>query len=149
MGEIIQGVIIKPLKIIADERGKIMHMLRKDSEYYLQFGEIYFSTVNPGFVKGWKKHSKMTQHYAVPLGSIKLVLYDGRDNSETYGIVQEICLGESNYCLVCIPPGIWYAFSTKGQKEALIANCTDMPHDPSESFSMDLDNKIIPYKWDV
>jgi dTDP-4-dehydrorhamnose 3,5-epimerase len=149
MDEIMQGVIVRPLKIIADERGRVMHMLRSDSELFLQFGEVYFSIINRGFIKGWKKHSKMTQHYAVPVGNIKLVLYDGRDDSSTRGMIQEVYIGEGNYCLVRIPPAVWYAFRAEGARGALIVNCTDIPHDPLESISMDLDSEIIPYKWDL
>jgi dTDP-4-dehydrorhamnose 3,5-epimerase len=149
MGEMIQGVIVRPLRIIADERGKVMHMLRSDSELYLQFGEVYFSIINQGFIKGWKKHSKMTQHYAVPVGNIKLVLYDGRDDSGTRGMIQEVYIGESNYCLIRIPPGVWYAFHAEGKREALIVNCANIPHDPLESVSMDLNNEMIPYRWDL
>lgn len=149
MDEMIKGVFIKPLRVISDDRGKVMRMLRNDAEYYLRFGEIYFSTINIGFIKGWKKHIKMTQHYAVPVGNIKLVLYDDRTDSNTYGMLQEIIIGESNYCLVRVPPGIWYAFRAEGEKTALIANCADIPHDPAESVMADLFSKIIPYKWSL
>jgi dTDP-4-dehydrorhamnose 3,5-epimerase len=147
MDEIINDVIIKPLKIISDERGSVMHMMKKDFDFYRGFGEVYFSTINPGFIKGWKKHLRMIQHYTVPVGNIKLVLYDGRNKSDTAGRVQEMRIGEENYCLVRIPAGVWYSFRAEGKKQAMVANCTDIPHDPSESISIDLDNEIIPYKW--
>lgn len=143
----INDVIIKPLKIISDERGSVMHMMKKDFDFYREFGEVYFSTINPGFIKGWKKHLRMTQHYTVPVGNIKLVLYDGRDKSDTAGRVQEIRMGKENYCLVRIPAGVWYSFRAEGKEQAMVANCTDIPHDPSESISIDLDNEVIPYKW--
>ena len=148
MGDMIEGVIVQPLKVISDERGSVMHMIRKDSSLYREFGEIYFSSVNPGVIKGWKKHLKMTQHYAVPVGNIKLVLYDERAESNTYGKIQEVRMGEDNYCLVKIPPGIWYAFSPEGGKKSLIANCTDIPHDPGETISVSIAKNKIPYKWE-
>ena len=85
----IEGIKITPLKQIEDERGKVMHMLRNDSENFTKFGEIYFSTAHPNKVKGWHIHSKMTLNYAVVLGEIKFVLYDTRTNSKTKGQVQE------------------------------------------------------------
>jgi len=143
----IEGVLIDPLEIYSDERGKVMHMLRSDAPFFKQFGEVYFSVVNPGVVKGWKKHLKMTQHFAVPVGNIKLVLYDDRDKSSTNGKIQEIFIGTKNYQLVQIPPLVWYAFRTIGDGFALIANCTDLPHDPNEVINIDPFDKRIPYDW--
>ena len=104
----IDGVIITPLKRIGDERGMVLHMLRRDWDVFEDFGEVYFSTVNPGFVKGWKRHKRMIQNFAVPMGNAKFVLYDDRENSPTTGQVQEVELGMSNYVLLTLPAMIWY-----------------------------------------
>ena len=93
----IDGVKIIPLKQIADERGKVMHMLRNDDEGFEQFGEIYFSLVYPGVVKGWHRHHEMGLTYAVPVGMVKLVCYDDRPGSRTHGNVVEIHTGELSY----------------------------------------------------
>jgi dTDP-4-dehydrorhamnose 3,5-epimerase len=143
----IQGVTIKPLKVLSDERGQLMHMLRVDDDVFKKFGEIYFSVVNPGVVKAWKKHLKMTQHFAVPRGNIKLVIYDDRAGSVTRGTVQEIYVGQNNYQLVCIPPLLWYGFGAENQEPAMIANCSDIPHDPKEVELRPLDDPGIPYAW--
>jgi len=143
----IDGVIIEPLKVLGDELGKVMHMVRQDSGFFERFGEVYFSTVNAGVVKGWKKHLKMTQHIAVPAGNIKLVLYDDREGSPTKGQVQEIESGVDNYRLVRIPPLVWYAFGAAGDEAALIANCTDLVYDPEEVIRIDLSDERIPYDW--
>lgn len=146
----IHGVNIKPLKKIADERGVIMHMLRSDDEEFNKFGEIYFSIVYPGVVKGWHIHNKMTLNYAVVKGMIKLVLYDNRDNSPTKGELMELFVGEHNYSLITIPPMIWNGFKGIGTIEAIVANCTDVAHDPNEIQRMDpLKNDIISYDWGV
>jgi len=84
----IDGVLIKPLKVFADSRGKVMHMLRCDDEIFRKFGEIYFSVVNPGVIKGWKRHQKVNQLFAVPSGNILLVIYDDRGQSPTKGTTQ-------------------------------------------------------------
>ena len=80
----IEGIIITPLKQIVDERGKIMHMLRRDSNVFKSFGEIYFSTVNPKFIKAWHKHKEATLNYACIKGKVKFVLFDDRKGSETF-----------------------------------------------------------------
>lgn len=143
----IDGVAVVPLKLFQDERGMVLHMLRKDHPLFEDFGEIYFSTVNPGFIKGWKQHLEMTQHFCVPAGNLKLVLYDGRQDSKTEGQVQEIQLGLENYCLVRIPPRVMYAFTALGNQPAMIANCTDIPHRPDESVAIPIDDQRVPYKW--
>ena len=144
----IEGVKITPLQIIPDERGMILKMLRNDDPIFNGFGEIYFSTVYPGVVKGWHIHEKMTLNYAVIEGMIKLVLYDERDGSSTKGEVQEIFLGRENYSLVTIPPMIWNGFKCIGAEPAIVANCSDIPHDPDEISRIDPHDNTIPYSWE-
>lgn len=146
----IKGVKIKPLSKTADERGSIMHMLRRDDSDFKRFGEIYFSLVYPGVVKGWHLHTKMTLNYAVIQGMIKLVLFDDRKGSSTRGEIMEIFTGEDNYALITIPPEVWNGFKGIGIKSAIVANCATIPHDPKEIKRIDpLKNKIIKYNWDV
>lgn len=145
----INGVIITPLKQICDERGKVMHMLRKDSEVFQSFGEIYFSSVYPGSIKAWHIHKVMTLNYAVVCGNIKLVLFDDRENSSTKGETQEIFLGTDNYCLVTIPPLVWNGFKGIGNVTAIVANCASIPHDPKEIERLDPADHRISYNWDI
>lgn len=146
----IDGVIITPLRKIADERGTVMHMLRSDSPVFKKFGEIYFSTAYPGVIKGWHIHSKMTLNYAVVHGMIKIVLYDDRKDSKTRRELMELFIGDDNYCLVTIPPGIWNGFKCIGTKTAIVANCSDIVHDKEEIKRMDpLTNNVIKYDWNL
>jgi dTDP-4-dehydrorhamnose 3,5-epimerase len=145
----IQGVSIHPLKQIPDERGKIMHMLRVDDEHFEKFGEIYFSTVHPGAIKGWHIHKEMTLNYAVIHGSIKLVLYDDRTESQTCGELMELFLGDANYALVTVPPNVWNGFKGIGTITAIVANCSSIPHNPNEINRMDPFENHIPYNWEL
>ncbi len=146
----IDGVLIKALKKIPDERGTIMHMMRCDDPDFEKFGEIYFSTVYPGVIKGWHIHKEMTLNYAVIYGMIKLVLYDERENSPTKGEVQEIFLSCDNYCLVKIPPMVWNGFKGIGTTAAIVANLATIPHRSDEIERLNpLDNNRIPYKWEL
>lgn len=145
----IDGIVITPLQQIADERGKIMHMLRADDPHFEQFGEIYFSMVYPGAIKAWHLHTKMTLNYAVLTGMIKLVLYDPRPSSPTKGQIQEIFVGEHNYVRVRIPSGIYNGFKGIGTVPALVANCATIPHDLAEIQRVDPFSKEIPYNWDL
>lgn len=145
----IEGVKIRPIPIIPDERGMILKMIRSDDDDFLGFGEIYFSVVYPGVIKGWHIHKKMTLNYAVIQGMIKLVLYDERHDSATKGEVQEIFLGRENYNLVSIPPMIWNGFKGIGTEPAIVANCATIPHDPDEIERLDPINNHIPYDWSL
>jgi dTDP-4-dehydrorhamnose 3,5-epimerase len=144
----IEGVYIKPLRQIHDERGKVMHMLRCDDPAFFGFGEIYFSVVYPGAIKGWHNHKKMTLNIAVPYGAVKLVLYDDRISSKTRGEIQEIFLGPENYCLVRIPPQVWNGFKGIGSTQSLVADCSTIPHDPGEIERKAPYDPSIPYTWE-
>ena len=145
----IDGVILTPLRQIFDERGKVMHMLREDSPGFTRFGEIYFSCTNPGAIKAWHRHKKMTLNYAVLYGVIKFVLFDDRPGSKTRGLVEELFLSPENYCLVTVPPLIWNGFKGLGQKAAIVANCSDLPHDPDEIERKPPFDESIPYDWQI
>ncbi len=145
----IEGVQVFPLKRIQDERGMVMHMLRADEPHFEAFGEIYFSVVYPGIIKAWHLHSRMTINYAVVEGNIKLVLYDQRKDSKTYGQLQEIIFGQITYQLVRVPPGVVNGFTSVGGQRAIVANCANIPHDPTEITRMDPFTPSIPYDWKV
>jgi len=145
----IQGVVIEPKKVICDDRGRIMHIMKSSDNQFESFGEVYISTVYPGVVKGWHIHDKMTLNYVVPKGMIKFALYDARKYSPTFGEVQEVAMGQHNYVQVTVPPGVWNGFMGLGTEEAIIINFTDIPHDPTEIHRCDPHNNDIPYTWAV
>ena len=145
----IDGVVIAVLKQIEDERGAVLHMLRSDSPLFSKFGEIYFSIVNKGVIKAWKRHRQMMQRIVVPVGRIRLVFFDDRMNSSSKGEIEEIILGRPDkYYLICIPPMLWYGFQGISEVPALLANCSDMLHAPSESEQLLISNDYIPYNWE-
>ena len=143
----IDGVKIIEKKVITDDRGKILHMMRVDDNNFDKFGEIYFSYVNPNQIKAWHIHKKMTLNYAAAFGKIKLVLYDDRVKSSTNGLVQEIFLSNDNHLLVSIPPMVWNGFCSADDKLAVLANCSDIPHDKEEIERLPFDDNKFPYDW--
>ncbi len=148
-GAVIEDVQVVPLRRIPDERGTILHMLRSTDPHFIQFGEIYFTTVYQGVVKGWHRHREMTLNYACIHGRVKLALFDERDGSPTRGVVQEVFLGPDNHGLVVIPPGIWTGLKGMSQPFAIVANCCTHPHDPSRTTRRDPFDNDIPYDWDL
>jgi len=144
----IDGVKVIPLRTILDERGMVRHMLRRTDPHFSEFGEIYFSLIFPGAIKAWHRHRKMELNYAVVSGNIKLVLHDGRKGSPTHGETQEIFMGEDNYVLVKVPPGVVNGFAALGHERAIVANCASQPHDPDEIERLDPFDPAIGYNWD-
>ena len=124
-----------------------MHMLKATDPHFIKFGEIYFSCAWPETVKAWHIHQTMTVNNAVLSGRAKLVLFDLRDDSPTKGELQEIFLGEDNYVLVQIPPGIANGYKAYGDKMVILANAATEPHDPDEMLRLDPDTDEIPYDW--
>ena len=145
----IDGVGVTQLSQHNDTRGAVLHMLRSDAPEFTSFGECYFSEVLPGAIKAWKLHSRQTQNLAVPVGRIRLVIYDDRANSRTRGNLMILELGRPDaYIRLRIPPELCYGFMCISNVPALLVNCADLPHDPLESISLRIDDSSIPYTFD-
>ena len=145
------GVRHKNLRVIPDERGRLMEILRSDDEFFLKFGQLYMTTAYPGVVKGWHFHKKQIDNFAVVKGTIKLVLYDSRPESKTYREVNEFFFGEHNPILVQIPAMVLHGFKGVGVEEAIVVNCPTELYDYKEpdEFRVDAFNKEVPYDWDI
>ncbi len=144
----IDGVLVTPLKIISDERGAVMHVLRSDAPYFVKFGEAYVSVINPGVVKGWKLHAESASNMAVPVGRVKFVLVDTREGSPTKGLMQEVALGPGEeYCLLTVPSGVAYAWKNLADAPAYVINCATEPHRPGEGQTLLLET--YPYEWEA
>ena len=143
----IHDVKITTLKIISDNRGKVMHMLRRDSSIFKNFGEIYFSTIYTNLFKGWHLHKEATLNYACVKGKVKLVLFDDRDSSPTKGKLYELILSPENYFLVTVPPNIWNGFKGLDKSESIIANCLTLPHNEKEMVRKEPNDKKFNYNW--
>lgn len=143
----IDGVRLRPLRRIPDERGTIMHGLRTDQSLS-PLGEVYFKKLYDGVVNGWHAHETLALNYICLTGMIKLVLYDLRPTSPTHGLLEEIFFGDDNYCLVHIPPGI--ANGSKGMTSpfALMCNLASEAHNPNLRYRrIDPHSGEIPYDW--
>ena len=144
----LDGVTLTDLRQISDERGAVLHMLSCDAPEFTHFGECYFSEVLPGSVKAWKRHRVQTQNIAVPVGRVRVVIYDDREGAATRGQVQVLELGRPDaYLRLRIPPGLWYGFACLSDAPALLVNCADLPHDPQESEQRPVDDPRIPHDW--
>jgi len=145
----IEGVKIKRLKVIPDERGRLMEMLRADDEIFLKFGQVYMTTAYPGAVKAWHFHKRQVDHFVVVKGMMKVVLYDGREGSSTHKEINEFFMGEHNPILLQIPPLVFHGFKCMSEREAIVINCPTEVYsyqDPDE-YRVDPHGGEIPYDW--
>jgi dTDP-4-dehydrorhamnose 3,5-epimerase len=145
----IEGVKVKNLKVIPDERGRLMEILRCDDEMFIKFGQVYMSATYPGVVKGWHIHRVQVDNLACIKGMLKLVLYDGRKGSKTEGEILEFFMGEHKPVLVHIPNGVYHGWKCISKEEALVINC---PSEPYNYAAPDQENlpphgREIPYDW--
>ncbi|MFM8958115.1 MAG: dTDP-4-dehydrorhamnose 3,5-epimerase [Actinomycetota bacterium] len=140
----IDGVKVSPRRVIADPRGDVLHMLKRTDDVFGEFGEVYFSKVNAGQSKSWRRHLRATSQLAVPVGLVHFVLFDDRSQSPTRGERGDLEIGETNHHLLTIPPFVWYAFENTGTAAALIGSCASLPHDPSESERREFADPRMP-----
>lgn len=146
----IYGVIIKKLKVIPDERGRLMEILRCDDGFFEKFGQVYMTTAYPGVVKGWHYHKKQYDNIAVVRGMMKIVLYDSREESATFGEVNEIIAGIHNPVLVRIPPLVYHGFKCISEEEAIVINTPTEVYNYNEpdEFRLPAHTADIPYSWE-
>ncbi|MCP4229852.1 MAG: dTDP-4-dehydrorhamnose 3,5-epimerase [bacterium] len=145
----IDGVTVRGLRSIPDERGWLMEILRNDDPDFKEFGQVYVTVAYPDVVKAWHYHKVQTDYFAVVAGMAKVALYDGRDDSPTQGAVLEIFMGERNPLLLVIPPGVMHGFKAVGDNKAYLINCpTELfNYDEPDEYRVDPYDNDIPYDW--
>ena len=144
----IDGVKVKKLKMLEDERGRLMEIFRV-SESNVQPKQVYMTTAREGVVKDkdrFHMHKRQADFFCCIKGKIKLVLVDTREKSKTRGEINEFEIGEENFCLVGIPREVLHAFkSLKG--ESIIVNTIDNEYDKTNPDEIRIENKY--YDWDA
>ena len=145
----ISGVIISKINIIKDNRGSIFPMIRSDSKIFDQFGEIYFSTIFYKSIKAWRLHKKAVLNYVCIKGKVRLVLFDDRKESSSFSKYNEYILTPENYFLITIPPLVWNGFIGLDNKESIISNLMNIPHDENEMIRKNFNDKYFNYSWKV
>jgi len=146
----IQGVKIKKLCFMADERGRLLEILRSDDSIFEKFGQVYITTCYPGIIKAWHLHKKQNDNMVVISGMAKIVLYDQREKSRTYGEINEFISGDYNPLLVHIPANVYHGFMCVSNEEAILINIPTKPYNPKlpDEYRLPFDSEEIPYKWE-
>ena len=141
----IDGLIVTPLKKIEHPKGDLMHAMKASSPGFSGFGEAYFSSVIEGEIKGWKQHTRMMLNLVVPVGKVRFVVYDDRQESGTFGQFSDITLGADNYARLTVPSGVWMAFQGASEGLNLLLNMADIEHNPDEANNKPLAQ--LSYPW--
>lgn len=141
----IQGVLLTPKKVVGDDRGQVMHVLRSDDPNFIAFGEAYISEIFARVTKGWKLHTLSTSNMVVPVGEVRFVMYDTREESPTFGKFDDVTIGDKNYQLLTIPPHVVYAWRNVRDTTAVVLNCATELWSPNESSNLPLET--YPFEW--
>jgi len=145
----IQGVKVKKLKIIPDDRGRLMEILRSDDDIFIKFGQVYMTTASPGIVKGWHWHKLQYDSFTCVSGKMLLALYDNRETSPTKGELMDFKISLDSPMVVQIPPGVYHGFKCISDNEAIVINTVTEPYDcknPDE-YRIDAYDNDINYNW--
>lgn len=148
--KLIEGVRTKQLKVVPDERGRLMEILRADEDLFIKFGQAYLTTAYPGVVKAWHFHRHQIDHFVVVRGMMKIVLYDARETSPSYKTVNEFFMGDHNPMLLQIPNLVYHGFKCIGETEAIVLNIPTEVYDyrSPDEYRVDPHNHEIPYDWE-
>jgi len=141
----IEDVIVTHLEIVDTPGGNVMHGMKETSAGFAGFGEAYFSQIDNNAIKAWKRHKKMTLNLMVPVGEIKFVLFDDRDESNVR--FQEVIISKNNYCRLTVPPMVWMGFQGLAKEGSMLLNIADIEHDPDEVDRLKIDN--LNYDWSI
>lgn len=146
---LIEGVKTKKLRVIPDERGWLMEILRCDDNLFEKFGQVYMTTAYPGVVKAWHYHKKQTDNFTCIKGMMKVALYDARKNSPTYKKINEFFIGEKNPLLISVPPMVYHGFKAVGGETAFFLSIPTEPYNYEEpdEYRLPPDTDKIPYDW--
>jgi len=145
----IKGVSVKKLKIIPDDRGRLMEIMRSDDKFFKKFGQVYMTTAKPGVVKAWHYHKKQTDNFTCIRGMMKVALYDNREGSRTKGEINEFFLGEKNPMLISVPPLVYHGFKAVGEETAYFLSVPTLAYNYQEpdEYRLPPDTDMIPYDW--
>jgi len=145
----IHGVKVKQLKVIPDERGRLMEILRRDDEIFKRFGQVYMTTAKPGIAKAWHYHKKQDDYFTCIRGKMRLGLYDARRSSPTYKEVNEFIVSLEDPMLVVIPKGVYHGFKCISEDEAVVINTPTLPYNREnpDEHRVDAYDNSIPYDW--
>ncbi len=132
-------VILTPIERIKIEGGDVIKNIKAGDLGYKNFKETYYSFINFGKKKGWKKHKEMTLNLTCPFGEVNFILSENLEDFES------ITLNDKNLFRITIKPGIWLAFEGLNKPLSIVNNVADMIHNEDEIERKNLNE--VNYFW--
>ncbi len=147
----IEGVKVKKLTIIPDERGRLMEILRCDDGCFEKFGQVYMTTAYPGVVKAWHYHKLQSDNFTCVRGKVLFAIYDPREDSPTHKEINDFVISPENPVLVHIPANIYHGFKNIADTESIVINTVTKAynHKNPDEYRTDAFDESIGYKWQV
>jgi dTDP-4-dehydrorhamnose 3,5-epimerase len=150
IGSGIDGVAVREVKHVPRDHGVITEMYRPEWDpSSLPVVHVYQSRLYPGAIGAWSCHTKSIDRLFVNQGHLKVVLFDGREESPTFGRIMELHAGDARPALIVLPSGIWHGLQNVGDQDALILNFPTHAYDYADPdhWRLPYDTPQIPYTW--
>ena len=146
MGTVVLGdILITPLTQVETLGGNVLHAMKASDVGYTGFGEAYFSWINSGTIKAWKRHTRMVMNLVVPVGMVRFVFH--LENEQPAKNFRVIDIGRENYARITVPSGIWFGFQGLEKSDNLVLNLSNILHQPDEVERKSLNE--IKYDWNL
>ena len=146
----IEGVVVREVLHVPRDHGVITEMFRPEWDPTgLPVVHIYQSRLYSGAIGAWSCHKKAVDRLFVNQGHLKVVLFDGREESSTFGRVSELHVGDARPAFVVIPVGVWHGLQNLGASDALVINYPTRSYDyeDPDHWRLPYDTDQIPYTW--
>lgn len=134
--------VFTPLRRIPTPGGDVLRALKASEESYQGFGEAYFSSVETGRVKGWRRHRRMTLNLVVPVGEVRFTVRGDDGAAQAFDLSPDRA---ESYGRLTVPSGLWMAFGGVGAGLNLVLNVASIEHDPEEADTRPLE--AMPWSW--
>lgn len=150
VGDGIDGVITREVLHVPRDHGVVTEAYRSEWDPTgLPVVHIYQSRLFPGAIGAWSCHMKSIDRLFVNQGHLKIVLFDGREESRTYRMLREYHVGDARPTFIVLPAGIWHGLQNLGSSDALLLN---MPthayeYEDPDHWRLPYDTEQIPYSW--
>jgi dTDP-4-dehydrorhamnose 3,5-epimerase len=150
----IEGVKFRPTRPVPHEDGHVTEVARADWDMVGgPVVQVHTTTTFPGRVRAWGLHQTSSDRLFVIDGLVKIVVYDGRKNSPTFGSINEFSVSAKNPALLFIPSCLYHGWKNIGTVDATIINMPTVLYNHQAPDALDLPwdseaaRRIVPYRW--
>jgi dTDP-4-dehydrorhamnose 3,5-epimerase len=90
---------------------------------------VFQVVLDPGAVSAWHAHATTIDRLFVSTGLMRIVLYDARESSPTFGVLNEFRFGTIRPALVIVPPRVWHGVQNVALAASVVLNLVDRAYD--------------------